>query len=86
MIHFYPERPDIVQKAQTLAESFGGHLEPPHLSWKYRWIRHLFGWESAKRAQLRLPNLKGNLAGALDATLQRMEKPRGVSAGTNGKF
>lgn len=51
--NFYPERMDIVEKAQQLASSLGGRLEIPRLSWKYAWIKTLFGWTAAKRAQLR---------------------------------
>src|SRR5437899_3664859 len=47
MINFYPERVDIVQEAEKLAAELGGHLRPPHLSWKYSWIKSLFGWSAA---------------------------------------
>jgi glycosyltransferase involved in cell wall biosynthesis len=52
LIHFYPNRPDIVSRARTLAHALGGDLTLPSLSWKYDWIRRLFGWSIAKRAQL----------------------------------
>jgi glycosyltransferase involved in cell wall biosynthesis len=52
LIHFYPERPDIVREAERFATELGGSLTPPRLSWKYRWIKELFGWSTAKYAQL----------------------------------
>ena len=32
---FYPERPDIIERAQKLAEEMGGRLRTPQFSWKY---------------------------------------------------
>jgi glycosyltransferase involved in cell wall biosynthesis len=58
MFCFYPERLDIVKQAEQLADDLGGRLEPPRLSWKYLWIKFLFGWHHARRAQLYLRNLK----------------------------
>ena len=50
--NFYPDRPDIVKQLEQLASSLGGHLEAPRLSWKYAWIKKLFGSAAAKHAQL----------------------------------
>jgi hypothetical protein len=47
---FYPERPDLVKEAEHLAVELGGRLTPPRLSWKWDWIRRLFGWSAARRA------------------------------------
>jgi len=52
LIHFYPERPDIVEQAEKLALEMGAPLGPPELSWKYSWIRSVFGWNIAKRSQI----------------------------------
>ena len=49
---FYPDRPDIVKQLEQLASSLGGRLEAPRLSWKYAWIKKLFGFAAAKHAQL----------------------------------
>ncbi len=57
-ICFYPECPELVGRARRLAAELGGSLEDPHLSWKYGWIRRLFGWGAAKRAQAGLPSLR----------------------------
>jgi len=64
---FYPERPDLVEKAQQLAKELGGNLTPPQLSWKYSWIRALFGWNAAKMAQLRYNEIK-------EASIRRWDK------------
>lgn len=51
LLYFFPERPDIVKQAEDLAANLGGRLEVPRLSWKYTWIKALFGWTAAKRTQ-----------------------------------
>ncbi len=73
MVFFYPERLDIFEKAQTLARSLGGELRPPHLSWKYSWIKALFGWPLARRAQMSLPGLRWSCVRIWDKTLFRLE-------------
>jgi hypothetical protein len=55
LIFFYPDRPDLVLKSKEMAEALGGRLKEPKLSWKYSWIRALFGWNLAKRAQVTFP-------------------------------
>jgi len=49
---FYPERPDLVQKAQQLATSLGGRLSLPKVSWKYSWIEKALGFAAAKHTRL----------------------------------
>jgi glycosyltransferase involved in cell wall biosynthesis len=58
IVVFYPERLDIVRQAEEMAQSLGGWLTPPHLSWKYSWIKAIFGWRLAQRARLSLPGLR----------------------------
>jgi glycosyltransferase involved in cell wall biosynthesis len=58
MVVFYPERLDIIKQAEEMARSLGGRLTPPRLSWKYSWIRVIFGWRLAQRARLSLPKLR----------------------------
>jgi GT2 family glycosyltransferase len=58
LVFFYPERMDLVEQADTLAKELGGKLEMPRLSWKYSWIKALFGLGPAKRAQVLLPRLR----------------------------
>jgi glycosyltransferase involved in cell wall biosynthesis len=49
--NFYPNRPDLMQEAQQLAESLGGQLSHPKASWKYACIEKLFGFGAAKYTQ-----------------------------------
>jgi glycosyltransferase involved in cell wall biosynthesis len=70
---FYPERTDIIAEMNRIAEELGGHLEEPRLRWKYSWMKSVFGWETAKRAQLELPHIKASLQRKIDKALYRLE-------------
>jgi glycosyltransferase involved in cell wall biosynthesis len=48
---FYPFRLDLVQTVEQMAKGLGGRVEVPRLSWKYAWIRNIFGWDLALRVQ-----------------------------------
>lgn len=74
--NFYPTRPDIVEKATTLARALGGHLEVPRFGWKYAWIQKMFGWGLAKRASLFAPQLKWGFVRVWDRTLHNLENRR----------
>ena len=69
LIYFYPERPDIVERARQMANALGRHLEIPRLSWKYAWISALLGWDWLKRIQLRLRKIRSSLDRRWDKTL-----------------
>ena len=73
VISFYPERPDLIAKAKDMARALGGNLEEPRLSWKYSWIRALFGWNLAKRAQTALPAAKWAAIRFWDRAMFRIE-------------
>jgi glycosyltransferase involved in cell wall biosynthesis len=73
LVFFYPHRPDLVKQAEDMAESLGGKLQPPPLSWKYSWIAALFGREKARRAQVALPRLKWSLIQRWDKALFQIE-------------
>ena len=75
LINFYPERPDIVEKAEEMAQSLGGKLASPYSSWKYSWIRTLFGWNLAKRARIVLPDLRAGAERFWDRLMFRIENP-----------
>jgi O-antigen/teichoic acid export membrane protein/glycosyltransferase involved in cell wall biosynthesis len=51
LISFCSERPDLAQKAQRLAKSYGGQLETPKLSWEYAWIDKMLGWRTTRAIQ-----------------------------------
>jgi glycosyltransferase involved in cell wall biosynthesis len=70
---FYPERPDIVTQMQHLAAQLGGTLQEPRLRWKFAWMKPVFGWQIAKRAQSDLPHLKLSCIRYFDKTMFRLE-------------
>ena len=72
LINFYPERPDLVEELQSMAGKLGGRLEMPRLRWKYDWIRPIFGWPLAKRAQIILPGLKSSSMRLWDKAMSRL--------------
>jgi glycosyltransferase involved in cell wall biosynthesis len=74
VVFFYPERLDIFEKAKALARELGGQIEAPSLSWKYSWMKTLFGWHFARRAQLRLQGLRWSMASSFDRALCRLER------------
>ncbi len=69
LMHFYPERLDIVGQAEQIARDLGENLHVPQLSWKYSWIEALFGWAVAKHVQRLLPQIKWSLASTWDKAL-----------------
>jgi glycosyltransferase involved in cell wall biosynthesis len=58
LLHFYPARIDIVHDMEHVASGLGGKVTTPSLSWKYAWIRLIFGWKVATRAQKLLRQIK----------------------------
>jgi glycosyltransferase involved in cell wall biosynthesis len=73
---FYPNRLDLVDRAEKMARDIGGRLELPALSWKYAWIQAIFGWNLAIRAQSSLPPIKRAMVRLWDKTLFRIENRR----------
>ena len=73
LIHFYPEQEEIVEQARELAKELGQDLGSPKLSWKYRWIDALFGFEAAKNTQLRGLDVKWWVKKNLDKAVFLME-------------
>jgi hypothetical protein len=74
LLTFIPDRLDIAQRANELAVELGGKLEPPQFSWKYAWIKALFGWNLAKHAQLLLLRIRWGVTRAWDRLLNRFEE------------
>jgi hypothetical protein len=70
--NFYPERTDIVTELQALAKELQGHLEVPRLSWKYAWIKAMFGWKAAKWAQHMLPQFKASCTRYSDKAIYQL--------------
>lgn len=73
LLHFYPNRADIVKQAYQLAADLGGKLEIPRLRWKYRWLQPIFGYDFAKRAQFLLPAIRWSVARSWDEALFVLE-------------
>jgi hypothetical protein len=74
--NFYPERPDLVAELQSLAAQLQGHLVEPRFSWKYAWMKPVFGWKAAKWAQTALPLLKASCVRRCDKAIYRLEAGR----------
>lgn len=70
---FYPERPDLVERARKLAESLGGTLPPPVLPAKYAVIQKLFGWSAAKLTQVYYNQVKSSLVCGWDRLVWRLQ-------------
>jgi glycosyltransferase involved in cell wall biosynthesis/peptidoglycan/xylan/chitin deacetylase (PgdA/CDA1 family) len=79
LVNFYPERQDIVKQAEQLATDLGGQLRPPHLSWKYRWIKSAFGWKVAKDIALEMRKIRWSLENSLDRALCDLENLTGLA-------
>jgi glycosyltransferase involved in cell wall biosynthesis len=76
-VTFYPERPDLMAELQDIAAELGGHLDEPALRWKYAWMKPLFGFNAAKRAQMTLPQLKASVLRRWDKTMYFMRQSSG---------
>ena len=70
---FYPERPDLMAELQDLAAQLHGRLEMPRLRWKYAWLRKIFGYQTAKHAQVYFPRLRASVMRSWDKALFRLE-------------
>jgi glycosyltransferase involved in cell wall biosynthesis len=73
LINFYPERADIMKEAAEMASELGGELRPPHLSWKYSWIKAAFGWTAAKNTALEMRKIRWSLEESLDKLAFRIK-------------
>jgi glycosyltransferase involved in cell wall biosynthesis len=73
VIRYHPLRRDILEQMYEAARDLGGQLEAPLLSWKYSWIKTLFGWDLAQRALLTLPSVKWSAVRIWDRTFFRLE-------------
>ena len=74
--NFYPERSDLVAELQAIAAELDGHLEEPKLRWKYAWMKPIFGWRFAKRAQRALPQIRSAVFMYMDKLMYLYETRR----------
>src|SRR5262249_36267307 len=77
---FYPNRPDLVQEAQQLADSLGGELSLPKASWKYAWIERLFGFGAAKDTQMYYNRAKSSVLRAWDRVMYALNRGSGPAS------
>ena len=77
LLHFYPERRNVVKQAEQLAKDLGGTLRVPSFSWKYSWSRVLFGFVMAKRVAVSLRKLRWLLVRHWDKFLFLIETRNG---------
>jgi len=73
LYYFYGERPDIAEQAQRLAADMQGQLDTPKLSWKYSWIKVLFGWRYVRPFQVLARKTRWSLQKFLDKMLAWIE-------------
>lgn len=73
LIHFYPDKPELIESAARLASELGGSLSSPTLPLKYGWIKAAFGWGCARRAQQFSQRLKCEVVRHLDRAIQRTQ-------------
>ena len=66
---FYPHRQDLITRAERLAKDLGGELRRPTLSWKYRTVERLWGYDAAVSASRLLPRLRAQGARYWDGLL-----------------
>lgn len=72
--HFYPEHPDLVERAQTFARRLGGELQTPRVKWKYQPVEWLFGYPSAAKVSRTLPFLKSRAICGWDELLYKLSR------------
>lgn len=70
---FYPNRPDLMKQAEEMAESLGGRLQLPSLSWKASLFSALFGWRQTKRAHDLVVRIRWSLIRCWDRALFEVE-------------
>ena len=77
--NFYPERPDLMAELQSIAADLGGRLEEPRLRWKYAWMKPIFGFQAAKRAQMKLPQFRALLERNWDRVMYKLKPHDGLT-------
>jgi glycosyltransferase involved in cell wall biosynthesis len=78
LVHFYPERPEIVAAIVRKANELGGAVAMPRLSWKYSWVKAILGWRGAKAAQQLMLHFRWTAARNLDKLIENT-RTRGFS-------
>ncbi|HEY6770504.1 MAG TPA: glycosyltransferase [Candidatus Sulfotelmatobacter sp.] len=84
LLYFYPERSAIVEQVHETARELGGVLDSPNLSWKYSWLKSIFGWHLAKVGQQTLLKFRWSVAKWWDKAISRMSDEASFAAGSPG--
>jgi glycosyltransferase involved in cell wall biosynthesis len=48
LLYFYPDKQNILNKCENIAQELGGHLLPLKVSWELFILKKIFGWKIAK--------------------------------------
>jgi glycosyltransferase involved in cell wall biosynthesis len=75
---FYTDRPDAVAELQTLAAQLQGRLEPPRFSWKYAWMKPIFGRKATRWAETSLQMFKASCIRHFDNAMYKLEARQGA--------
>jgi glycosyltransferase involved in cell wall biosynthesis len=73
-LSFLPDRHGFRVQLEQMAAELGGTLKEPTLSWKYDWLRQVWGWPAARQAQILLPRIRWAGVIQWDKLLHRLEK------------
>lgn len=60
--YFHPEREELLNNLERLAERLGGRLRKPTLPRKYNWLRAFVGFRTAKTIQRLMPAIRSYMA------------------------
>jgi glycosyltransferase involved in cell wall biosynthesis len=71
---FYSGTPSLLDSIRDALRTLGVDLQPPSMTWKYSWIRAMFGWHIARRAQFFLRNLKWSVIRSWDKAALRFTR------------
>jgi len=74
---FYPDRLDLVEQAEKLADRLGGSVRKPEIPKKYELIGRVLGEGAALRAKRVLPRMKAAVQGNWDRAIWGVEKNLG---------
>jgi len=74
LMMFYPDKSTILAQVDELARDLGGKPRTPGLSWKYSWMKTMFGWAAAKRAQMWLLGLRWSAERVWDRILFEIDR------------
>ena len=72
--YFYTEKNELTRKIETIAESLGGKLYHPEVSWKYHPINKFFGYTCARNTMNAWNNIKTQIFKCMDKAIYQLNK------------